>query len=64
MNELNKERRKAVADQLASFTPQDATPSTDFTVAPQYALQPVSCSIRLMHSEGQHVDTTSPEQYS
>lgn len=38
MTSLNEERANAVAEQLASFRPEKATPTTDFNVDPEYTL--------------------------
>lgn len=38
MNSSNKQRAVAVAEQLASFRAEEATPATDFTIDPAYTL--------------------------
>lgn len=38
MNSPNEQRANAVAEQLASFRPEEATPTTDFAIDPEYTL--------------------------
>jgi hypothetical protein len=38
MNSLNEQRASAVAEQLASFRPEEATPTNDFNIDPEYTL--------------------------